>query len=223
MQSIGGNAPDFTREYLFVRSGPETDESLASMRAEAADSFEATLVSHTQAMAALSADRTLTPEGQRERAQEYSTKAVQEIVGQWTPRIRQLEAAIEKGGAILSAAMRHRVPEGHDVNDWRPIEAEVRARASAMQPAEVHALYLEACRSNDTLTVRALEQAPPSFRLLTEDMLAEGAALHAEARTPDAFRLLEEQSAILTSLKGDLKRVCRDLGKVADVPVAGAA
>lgn len=97
-------------------------------------------------------------------------------------------------------------------------EREVRDLARAMKPHEVVDKYMKCCRNADTIAVRALENAPPSFPLLTPDQIAEGAELHAQARFPEEYENLLQARAAVDHTEWNVHRALAELNPPAPSP-----
>lgn len=214
----------FTPAYLFVRDLPDLeDPDLRELLADTADAMEEVLSGHQGALMALAENAHLTDEGKKVARRELSQKTAGSLVTVKAV-LDRLEAAVKQSEAdLLNPHVRRRVPDGIDPDDARQMESESRTLLRELDHLDVEALYMAAAQDGDTITVRAIELAPPAFPLVGEAALEKGARAFAQQADPDGYALLQQQQAVLTSLRGDLNRLVADMyGNSPPVRVEGA-
>ncbi len=193
---------ELTEGFLLVRhDGDERADDLVSAQATHASDLEARLRKVREAQSKIMGDVNLTGPGRRARLTEIGRLAVKEIEGLRVDRLSALRTRAERAGAILSDVIRHRLDGDRDPEEVRLIEREIRDRLSSVGEFEAEQMYLEAARSGDTLTVRAIERAPAPFAIVSKDALEEGRHLHARAINPGGYRHLQELEAAVGSME----------------------
>lgn len=208
------NQLDMTSAFCFNRAVPEVSEaSLAGLMASTADGLEALLTEYTGVLKNVDTNRNYTAVGKIEARRSLVPQVATKLTSLKAP-LENLQNAITHGESILSAAIRHRIPQTANADDWRALEGEVRRKVEALDPVERNTIYLQAARDGDTLTVRAIEQAPAAFRLISEDTIAEGAELYAAATQPEAYGLLQQQRAALAHINGDFTRAANIVSRM---------
>ena len=197
---------DFTLNHLFIRKVPEVQNPrFAEPLAEEADLLEGFLNNYRTREAKILRDPGLTNTGRskavrrsQEAAREALPEATAEPVGLLKKRLGWAEKLLERRTMIL--------PGEGPMEDVLEKEKEIRDLARTLRPEDVVDRYLECCRAADTVAVRAFENAPPSFPLLTPEQIAEGAEIHAQARFPEEYEELVQARAAINHAEWNMRR-----------------
>jgi hypothetical protein len=151
---------------LLVRETPDlTDPVLVTAVAEHADRLQLSLTAARKESAEVRKDPALTHRGVELALPAVAVRAAERLKA-LEASVRQLATGVERSGAILSTAARHRLPENVDPEDQRWAEREARDRLAGMGELERESLYLASCERCDTASIRAFECGPGLFPLL---------------------------------------------------------
>jgi hypothetical protein len=214
VKTEGERMAQFTTD-LFTRATPDlTDEVLADALAKQADAVQLPLTAARREAAELRASPALTPQGVALALPEVAQRAAARLKAT-EATIRQLETGVERSGAILSSALRHRLPDNVDAEDARWAEREARDKLAGMEPLVRESLYLDACQRCDVSAIRAFELTPSLFPMLSPDALQRGAETFARNRYPDEWQVREQQMLALSIMRTNLAGAVAQLSSIA--------
>lgn len=199
---------DLTPEFLFPRNASGVaDFDLVARGERFADDVESIMVSFRRGLDEIRTGGSLTALGQAQASGTAAQRVAGKIMAAADVAMRPVKGAVEEGERLLRPEFRHRIPAGVDAADTRQVEGEIRARLAGMQQRdpvvgqiEVDAIYSNACAAGDWQTVRAIEQAPRSFPLVSAELIERGADRFAAAVRPDRWARLQQERALLSQL-----------------------
>jgi hypothetical protein len=203
--------PEYTRD-LFIRTAHGiTDESLTRALSDNADSLQNIITYVRREVVDVRSDPSLSPRGVQLKMPTVAQSGAARLIA-LTDSMKQLRYGIERSGAILSTARRHRLPENANLDDARWSEREARDRLIGMDRLEREAMYLQACERGDVASVRTFELAHPLFPLIHGEVIERGAEIFAKAAFPDEWEVLEQQKATLSLMDANLNNATAMLG-----------
>lgn len=208
------------RHILMRHAHGVSDPAIAETVSTLAQTLEEQLVAFEEVNTAITSDRMLSPAGKTEKrlgvAQE-GAKRIRDIAG---AAAQTIETEIAQAEASLFAPhVRHRLPSDVDPADSRAIESEIRSQVKALDPMIRDNMYLDAAKRRDRQFMRALEQAPQAFPLVSPKAVAEGAELFAAAEFPDDYAKLLEKRSARSTIAYNAQRAIDAYSRMAGRPV----